>query len=281
MAQRAAFIAILIALLTSSIHAAVVYDFRQTARSDAQGGEQTETSGKGVIEGDRSRVDFTAGTAFPIGSYIISRKGADQILMIDPKRSVYGEIDLSTMASMLASGSIEVSGVKTNVTQLPDHPTISGFPTDHYRIETSYRITLKSGPLPLTQDVNTVIEKWTTNAFGDVAGGFLDRSVLRTGEPNIDKILEAEFSKVKGLPLRQISTVNTVGVGSLARSSDQIGYAPRRTSVNEILLSNIRVESVPSSLFEIPAGYRRADDKESKSDENRMTVLSMEEPGTK
>lgn len=280
MVQRAAFTAILIALLTGSIQAAVLYDFRQTARSDSSG-DQTEASGAGIIDGDRSRVDFTAGTAFPIGAYIISRKGADQILLVDPKRSVYGEIDLSTMASMLASGSIEVTGVTSNVTQLPDHPTISGFPTDHYRIETSYRITLKNGPLPLTQDVHTVIEKWTTNAFGDVAGGFLDRSVLKTGEPNLDKVLEAEFSKVKGLPIRQISTVSTTGVGNLARGGKKVGYSPKRTSVNEILLSNIRVEAVPSSLFEIPAGYTRADERDSKGDDNRMHVLSMEEPGKK
>lgn len=277
MFQRAVVLVLVSLLLAATLQAAVVYDFRQTTRTDAQGGKQSETTGKGIIDGDRSRIEFLGGDGFPAGSYLISRRGADEILIVDPKRKIYGEIDLSSMTSQLASGSVEITNLRTDVRQLPDHPTISGFPTDHYRIETTYRITVTRGPLPLTQDVQSVVEKWTTSAFGDVAGGFLDQNVFRTGNEQIDAILEAEVSKVTGLPLRQISTVTTTGVGNLSRSSSKIGLAPKRTTVSEILLSNVRVEAVPATMFEIPPGFRVAEPGDSRGDDKKLHVLSMEE----
>ncbi|HVR42622.1 MAG TPA: hypothetical protein VMS56_04185 [Thermoanaerobaculia bacterium] len=277
MGNRSLILAVVVVLAAASLEAAVLYDFRQTARTDSTGPVAGEIEGKGVIDGDRSRVDFLRGNLYSKGSYIISIRGAQQILLVNPKRKSYAEIDLSAVANRLASGDLKITNLKTRVDKLPDHPTVSGFPTDHYRVETTYQITWTGGPLPLTQSVKTVVEKWTTNAFGDVAESFLDESALRTGDPAFDQLIEAETSKIKGLPLRQLTTVTAQGTGSLAQSSSRVSTPPTRTHVTEILLSNIRMESVPSATFEIPDDFRKAEHGDSAADETRVHVLSLEE----
>lgn len=263
-------------VLTIHASAAVLYDFKQTSRSAARDGTPVVVEGRGVIDGDRSRVDFTGGNGYRIGSYIITRDGADDVLMVDPRSKSYAAVDLSSLADRIASGQIEITNLKTKVELLKDHPMVSGFPTDHYRIETSYEITWKGGPLPLTQSVATVVEKWTTTAFGDVAGSFVDDSVFRTGNAEFDELLSAELGKVKGLPLRQVTRVTTSGTGNLARPSANLGVAPSRVQTNEMLLSNIRMETVPAAYFEVPAGFLPVDPGSVRRDEQKVHVLSME-----
>ncbi|HUP66202.1 MAG TPA: hypothetical protein VM557_13070 [Thermoanaerobaculia bacterium] len=263
-------------LIASSSSAAVLYDFRQTSRSDARHGQTDEVQGRGAIEGARMRVDYTAGGNLPPGSFMISRDGASRVIMVSPADKTWTEVDMAAMADSLAGGGIEISNLKMNVKQLPDHPTVSGFHTDHYRIETSYQITWRGGPLPLTQNVETVVEKWTTSAFGDVAGSFVNLASLQTGNPQVDQLLETETAKIKGLPLRQITTIVTSGVGNLVHPNSKLGTVATRKMQTEILLSNVRVGATSPTHFEVPAGFTRAGGLDQPSDENKMHVLSME-----
>ena len=64
---------------------------------------------------------------------------------------------------------------------MADQVNIAGFPTEHYRMVMSYDITVAFGSMPLTQTVKTTIDKWTTNAFGDVGDTFLASGALHTG----------------------------------------------------------------------------------------------------
>lgn len=258
----------LLVCLSSIASGAVAYDFRQTYRSDRQAGKPTESEGKGVIDGNRSRIEFTRGNIYPPGAFIISTRGANNIILANPETKSYSEVNLAAMASRIAAGEIEIRNVRTQVQQLPDHPTVSGFPTDHYRTETTYEITVRGSALALTQNVHTVVEKWTTNAFGDVAGSFVDLESFRTGNKEIDQILESELSKIKGLPLRTVTTVTTVGTGNLAHSG------AKRTQVSELLLSNVRIEPAASSAFVIPTGYTKAMRRD--EEQSRVHMLSME-----
>ncbi len=260
--------------LSTTLSAAVAYDFRQTHRSDGQSVASGEAEGKGFIDGDRSRVEFTRGNMYPAGAFIIATRGANRVLFANPETRAYSEVNVVALASRIASGEIEIRNLKTHVEQLQDHPTVSGFPTDHYRTETTYEITVRGSTLALTQKVITVIEKWTTNAFGDVAGAFLDLETFRTGNREVDALLEAELSKVKGLPLRTVTTVTTTGTGNLATPGSKLAPA-RRVQVNELLLSNVRTEQTSASLFEVPAGFSKADSRDA-GEQSRVHMLSME-----
>jgi hypothetical protein len=121
-----------------------------------------------------------------------------------------------------------------------------------------------------------VVEKWTTAAFGDVAGAFVDDSVFRTGNREFDDLISSELGKVKGLPLRQLTRVTTAGAGNLSKPSANLGTSPMRIQTTEILLSNIRVEAVPAADFEIPVGFSPFDPGSVRRDEQKVHVLSME-----
>jgi hypothetical protein len=273
MHRRLGYVALLVCFSTT-LSAAVAYDFRQTHRSDRGSRKPAEAQGNGIIEGNRSRVDFTGGNIYPPGAFIISTRGASSVIMANPATKSYAEVNLVALASRIASGEIEIRNLKTRVEKLPDHPTVSGFPTDHYRTETSYEISLRGSTLRLTQKVHTVIEKWTTSAFGDVAGAFLDLDTFRTGNPQMDALLETELSKVKGLPLRTVTTVTTSGTGNLVRSSSKL-EPQKRVQVSELLLSNVRVEAASATRFEVPAGFAKAQER-SVEDQSRVHMLSME-----
>lgn len=271
--------ALLLATLVSGVlPAAVLYDFRQTFRSDAQGRPAGEVEGSGVIDGDRSRIDYTGGNLYPVGTYVIARSGARQFLVVNPLNKTYAELSAESMAQRLKSGEIQIANLKTSVEKKGQGIPVAGFPTEHWVIEMTYQVTWKGGPIPLTQNVQSVVERWTTTAFGDVAGTFLDQSSLMTGDAKIDEIISAEMSKVKGFPLRIVTSVSTTGVGNLMpSSSSKLQVAPTRTQTSEMLLSNVRLESVPSARFEIPAGFTVADPSQrKKTDDNQMHVLSLE-----
>lgn len=271
--------ALLLATLVSGVlPAAVLYDFRQTFRSDAQGRPAGEVEGSGVIDGDRSRIDYTGGNLYPIGTYVIAQAGARQFLVVNPISKTYAEISSESMSQRLKSGEIEIANLKTRVEKMGQGIPVAGFPTEHWVIEMTYQVTWKGGPIPLTQNVQSLVERWTTAAFGDVAGTFLDQSALMTGDPKIDEIINAEMSKVKGFPLRIVTTVGTTGTGNLTpNTGSRLQVAPTRMQSSEMLLSNVRLESVPAARFEIPAGFTVADPTQrKKTDDNQMHVLSLE-----
>lgn len=267
MNRSSAFGVALLVCLSSMASGAVAYDFRQTYRSDRQSGKAAEAEGKGLIEGNQSRIEFTGGNIYPAGAFIISTRGANNVILANPETKSYSETNLAALASRMAAGEVEVRNVRTRVEQLPDHPTVSGFPTDHYRTETTYEITVRGTAIAITQNVHTVVDKWTTNAFGDVAGAFIDLDSFQTGNKEIDEILESELAKVKGLPLRTVTSVTTTGAGNLARSG-------KRVQVGELLLSNVRVVPAAASSFVVPAGYTKATGQN--SEQSRVHMLSME-----
>ncbi|MGH9458455.1 MAG: hypothetical protein ACRD2J_12560 [Thermoanaerobaculia bacterium] len=261
-------------LLATPASAAVVYDFRQVNRSDGINAKPAEATGKGIIDGTRSRIEFTGGNLYPAGTVILSLIGQREVTLLNPEQKSYATIDVAAIASRIGAANLEITNFKTRVEQLPGQPMVSGFPTTHYRIVTNYDITWKPGSIELTQRVESIIEKWTTSAFGDVAETFLEGQPFRTGNPELDKIITAEMAKVKGLPLRQVTTTTTTGVGNLVRTGGQLPERPSRTQSSEILLSNVRIETIPEVLFEIPNGFRPADG--TTEDGPSMHILSLE-----
>src|SRR5579872_905986 len=63
---------LLVVGIVQTLSAAVQYEFRQTTHSDLESMPPTDVTGRGIIDGDRSRVEFLSGTGFEIGTYIIS-----------------------------------------------------------------------------------------------------------------------------------------------------------------------------------------------------------------
>jgi len=157
--MRRVLVTIAILALVQSVSAAVQYEFRQTTQSDLESMPSMDMTGRGVIDGDRSRVEFIAGNGFAPGTYVISNNGSKTLQYVDPSKKTYVEVNAAGVATAIGAAKITISNKKVNVAQVDDHLMIAGLPTEHYRLTLDYDSTLAFGNIPLTQTDHQVIDK--------------------------------------------------------------------------------------------------------------------------
>src|SRR5512140_1439021 len=237
--KRHGILAILILLACTSAFAALEYEFHQTTQSEVDGIRSVDVGARAVIDGDRYRIDYISGTLYPPGSYVISLDNSRRLIYVDPGTKTFTEVSTARVAAAMGSQQLSVKNLKVDVQKLDDRPIIAGYPTEHYRIQTSYDVTMQMVNMPLTQSVNTIIDKWTTSAFGEVGNALLATGALKTGNPDLDQIVEAETSKVKGFPLRQTFVITTSGFGQKSDPNAKIHVGVRRQTA-DLTVTSIR-----------------------------------------
>jgi hypothetical protein len=238
--------------------AAVQYDFRQVTRTDGGQARTDSVVGRGLIDGNRSRVDFLSGSVFGNGNYVISAEGGKRFMIVNAKDKTYAELDVSSLATALGSSPIKVENLKTDMTKLGDRPIIAGLPTEHYRLTASYEMTVDFCELSIRQKVQTVVDKWTTTAFGDIAQAFFVAGLPRTGNPELDQIIDAETSRFTGFPLRQVVTVITTAE-QVKTGRTNLPVQPTRKQTSEMVVTAIQAKDVAEAQFLIPTGFKRVD----------------------
>ncbi len=271
-------IALLLLVVTApAASAAIQYEFRQTTSSDLESIPSTDCAGRAIIDGDRSRVEFVSGNAYPTGTYIIATNGSRMMTFVDPSKKTYVEVNAANVATGIGARKITVTNKKIDLTKMPDHPQVAGFPTEHYRLIMSYDITLAFGNLPLTQTVKTTIDKWTTSAFGDVGETFLAGGALHTGNPDLDDLISAENSNIKGFALKQIVNVTTINNRAKQNTESQLKVNHTVTQTRELLVTSIQpTATVGVATFVIPITFHKAGPVVDDTQKAPMQVLSME-----
>jgi hypothetical protein len=249
---------VLVAILATPADAAVSYEFKQVSQSDFQNSADGEVTGSVIIEGEKSRVELLRGSGHPVGTYIISRNDSQLVFVVDPVNKKYTEINAAKIGTAFGSGRIQITNLKTNLTKLPDHPMVAGFPTDHYRMTTSYDIMVMFGSLPLKQAVVTVIDKWVTTAFGELTDAALTRTAGRTGNEAVDQLIETELGRIKGFPLRQVTIIQTSSE-AVASTRSKLKLNPTRKQTTELTITRIAPTVADASVFEVPASFAKVD----------------------
>src|SRR3954470_3075105 len=272
----------LLVVTASSAPAAIQYEFRQTTTSDIESIPSTDCAGRAIIDGDRSRVEFLTGNAYPPGTYMIATNGSRTMTFIDPSKKTYVEINAASVTSAIGARKITIGNKKIDVTKMADQISIAGFPTEHYRMIMSYDITVAFGNLPLTQTVKTTIDKWTTNAFGEVGDTFLASGALHTGNPDLDDLVSAENTTIKGFALRQIVNVTTINNHVSAKGQSELHMNRTTTQTRELLVTSIQpAATVNVATFSIPVTYHKAGPVHDDTQRAPVQVLSMEPSGEK
>ena len=274
-------VALLVVAAGQGVYGAVQYEFQQTTHSDLESMPETDMTGRGILDGDRSRVDFLTGDAFPVGSYVFTLNGSRTLTYVDPTKKTYVEVNAAGVASAIGTARITISNKKVAVSQLEDHPMIAGLPTDHYQMTLDYDITLGFGSIPLTQTVHETIDKWVTQAFGNVGQDFLSSGAVRTGNPELDELVAAENTKIKGFPLKQMMRVSTTMHRENVRGSELSNvFRPTRTQTRELLITSITPKSsVSSDLFLVPADFHKPDPLRDDSQKAPLQILSLQPAG--
>lgn len=270
-------IALLLLVLTaSSAPAAIQYEFRQTTSSDLESIPSTDCAGRAIIDGDRSRVEFVTGNAYPAGTYVIATNGSRTMTFVDPSKKTFVEINAASVTNSIGSRKITIANKKIDVTKMPDQVSIAGFPTEHYRMVMSYDITVAFGTMPLTQSVRTTIDKWTTNAFGDVGDTFLASGALHTGNPDLDDLMTAENTSIKGFPLKQVVNVTTIN-NHAGNNTSELHVNRTVTQTRELLVTSIQpTATVGAATFVVPVTYHKAGPVQDDTQKQPVQVLSME-----
>ena len=276
-------IALLLLVITApAASAAIQYEFRQSSSSDLESMPASDCVGRAIIDGDRSRVEFLSGNTYPPGTYIISTNGSRIMTFVDPSKKSFVEVNAASVTTAIGTRKIAITNKKIDLTKLPDQTTVAGFPTEHYRLIMSYDITVNFGNLPLTQTVNTTIDKWTTSAFGDVGDTFLASGALHTGNPDLDDLMSAENSNIKGFALRQTVNVTTINNRVPQNSTSQLKVNRTVTQTRDLTVTSIQpAATVSAATFIVPLTFHKAGPVHDDTQKAPMQVLSMEPSGEK
>jgi len=267
-------LSVLVALVALPATAAVQFEFRQVTVSDSQLAKPTTVIGRAVVDGDRSRVDYLEGSSAGVGNYVISKASTRDLTLVNPEKKTFMTrhsqpvVDNQTLK-------FSVSGLKLDMKDMGEGPAIAGYPTHYYRLVAHYNVSLKVGSLDLEQAVETIVEKWTTDAFGDVALSFFSDDPAQSGDPDLDQLMEAEISKIPGLPLRQIVTVTArLNEQAIARNS-QLKINPTRTQRTEMVVTKVGRITAAKGTFDVPIGFVDVSRQTAVEGKGSVHVLSM------
>jgi hypothetical protein len=254
---------------------AVQYEFVQKNTTPDAVNPTTELTARATVDGERSRIDFVGGTLYPPGTYVLSTDGQRRLLFVDPAKEWFTEVNTTSFATAIGSSNIRITNVKSSLETKDDRPLIAGLATEHTRLTLTYDISVTVKSLPLKQHVRTEIDTWSTPHFAAAAASSFT-SALRTGNPEIDAVLDIETTKVRGFPLRQSVTTRTIA--DLPPSRSELQVPTTKTIVREMWVTSIRETSAEPSMFVVPVTYRRADTPEVPKSATKVLTF---EPGTK
>jgi hypothetical protein len=261
-------------LVAHAAFPAIQYEFIQTSRSDA---DTTDFTARATVDGARSKVEFLSGNAYPPGTYVISTDNARKLLFVDPTQKSYTELNTMSVASAIGTSNIKIDNFKPTVTKLDDQALIAGIAADHYRLTMTYDITVNFKAMPVKQSVYAVIDKWTTVQFGDAGEAIASFNDIQTGNSQIDELIAAETTKIRGFPLKQTIQITTTNLSrrSKAAQTSQLKIPVTRTRTREFTIMKISEVPAQESSFLVPAGFRKLNFAE-QAPKSQMQVLSLE-----
>jgi hypothetical protein len=243
-------IAVLLFSATVPLLGGAAYEFA----SRPEGGGRS-LAGRARVEGRQMRIDFTSGDGFLFrdSSIVLSQDGGKTVVVVDPLQRRYYILSLDKLLSAMTGAvrgtgllTIHVTNVVSSVRDLGYGGVIDSYRTHRYALEASYDLSLGVVGAITRAHIHTHTETWTTDKIDSSLATFVQQGGLRTGEPDLDRLLDASSRTVYGFPLRQVTTTTLRSVG---------GIESRSTQTVEI--SHFQRMSFAPSLFEIPAGYRQ------------------------
>jgi hypothetical protein len=240
-------------LLVFAAHSfAGVYYVAQTTAEGGKGADQQNMIVKAWASGDSGKVVFeeSENPMMGKGTYIITKDGGKTMFLVDPKEKTYMKWDLDSMMGLLG-GAMKMMNLKftdPKVEFLGEEPggLVAGIPTTRYSYRTSYAMSMSFMMMKKDSRVMKDEEIWAATKLADAALGiWLRKTPPKTGNEDMDKLIQAEMSKVKGFPLRR-KTMTT--------STDEKGNKEVTTITIEV--TELQMVPVPDSTFEIPSDYK-------------------------
>ncbi|MCX7894496.1 MAG: DUF4412 domain-containing protein [Thermoanaerobaculum sp.] len=236
--------------LSTGATAGVYYEAKTTA--EGKGADYQRASVKAWVSGDKAKVVFeqSGNPMVETGAYLITTDGGENLFMVNPKDKTYSKWDLDAMVQMVGglNQMMNIQIKELNVQQLEERPggVVAGIPTKYYKFRTTYRQTMKFMMMNRDDQIEEVRELWVAPELVERGLGiYLRAKPPKTVDEGFNRLMELEFEKVKGVPLKMVTVTTT---------RDKKGATEVRTVTMEV--TKLQVMPVPDETFSIPSGYK-------------------------
>ncbi len=220
------------------------------------------------VDGERGKVLFEArakDSPLGNGNYLLTRDGGATVYLVNPKEKTYAPFSIGKALGTLGSLS-RASGGMISITlsngygeimgDAPGKP-ILGHTTHNIVVRHGFTLTTTMLGRKSVRKMDTRTEAWVAPDLEDAALSiWLRKGPPKTGDPEMDGALRAAVIPLDGFPLKTISVTTT---------TDEKGR--EKVDQTEMDVTVLRNESMPASLFQLPAGYRQVSLMESGSGE--------------
>ena len=242
----------------------ISYDFSMVTTNDNGKGKEMTMAGKGMVAGGNARIEFTdvtmpqmraQGGPFAEGSYILFKSATKEFIVVDTKQKQYSSMNQDELMNLTSAVTNLVKFEMTNVHVAADRvqpdTTVDSYKTEHYRMTQQYHMKMSVAFIHSENDVSSVLDYYYTPQFDDLINPYMSSGWSSSSNffNNADYTAQLKAATAKlhhGVPVLMVMhTTNT----------DKKGKATTGTTVMHT--TNLVRADIPSSEFEIPAGYTK------------------------
>ena len=254
---RASLVALLLLALAGTASAAIHY--QATTTTDNPQGVDFKMVVEAWIDGEKARIEFkeSGNPMAPAGAYIVTRDGGKTLFLVDPEAKTYAHWDIEALMRMAGAvlegmgGLVKIEFSEPQVGKLLDEDggLVAGLPTRHPRYRSTYSMQVRVIGMKQASQVESVQDYWVTRELSDVAlGVWLRSEPPRTGNEDLDRLIDSEMGKIDGFPLKTVTVSKTTG-----------GRKGQRETVTrtEMVVTDLdtRAPAPAAAQFEVPPGY--------------------------
>lgn len=244
-------------LLTSVSPALAGFHYKSTSTTET-GKRPMVMTVEAWTEGDQARVEFreSDNPFLEKGTYLLSKDGGETMILVNPEEKEFGRFSLEALLGGVGAVfggdnpllKMEISSPKVEKLLEEDGGQVAGYATKHYRYRTSYRMNLKVFGISRPADVVNEEDLWVADSLTERGLGVWLRSrQVKTGNADLDGLIEAEAKKYKGFPLKTVITTTSTSKGK-----------PTTTTTRMEVTTIEKFATSPVS-FDVPAGYSEAE----------------------
>lgn len=262
---------LILGLLAASASAGLYYEAVTTTQGKGQG-DMGNMKIKAWADGDHGKVEF-ADSKNPMlkkGTYLLTHDGGKTLYLVNPKDKTYAVWDMEAMMEFAggAMGMMKMTITDPTVESLAKEsgPDMLGYPTTYYKSRTTYGMSMSVMGIKSQQTISKEQETWATTALADASLGMWLRNAPKSGNEELDKLIQAEMDAVDGIPLKTVTVTTTTE------------KKKAETSTMTMEVTKIESASIPESTFAIPEGYEEtqlfpmgdmpSDEEQTKDDES-------------
>lgn len=235
--------------------------FESTTRTTDDRGKDTQVMVvESWVDGDNARIEFRqakGAAGVPDDGYLITNDGGRTMLLVDPDDETYMEWDIDAMFQLFSqvqqasAGMVSIDFRDTTADYVGASPgdDILGFSTTKHAMQMGYTMEMKVIGMKQRYTIHSDTESWVTSELTAPGfGSWLRKAPPKTGDPDLDLLLEGLTQKMEGVVLKSVTR---------SVMTDKKGRETRTTSTTAV--TSIDEVEIDSGRFRVPPDYDKVE----------------------